>query len=214
MSERENFLNGEQVYTLQHFFEIGVIRFGEFKLKHHENNPSAPPSPFYIDFRLLRSYPASVRFVASLYEHMIAPLKYDFLADIPNAITPITTLISQDLDKGFRSVRLDKKSHGTLEDIDGFLPGDLGKTAVLIDDLATKGTSKFEAIERLRDRGINISDVVVLIDREQGARQDLSKVGIKLHSAFGLTQILDYYLRTDSIDLQRYKLVKDYISTS
>lgn len=214
MRERENFLNGEQIYTLQHFFEIGIIRFGEFKLKHHENNPDAPLSPFYINFRLLRSFPGSVRFVASLYEHMLAPLEYDFLADIPNAITPITSIISQDLDKGFRSVRLDKKSHGMLEDIDGFLPGDLGKTAVLVDDLATQGTSKFEAIKRLRDRGIKVTDVIVLIDREQGASEDLAKRGIRLHSAFGLNQIFDYYLRTNKIDLKRYKLVMDYISGS
>ena len=45
----------------------------------------------------------------------------------------------------------------------------------MIDDLATTGGSKFEAIEKLAAAGLLVSDVVVLIDRQSGAAQALAQ---------------------------------------
>ena len=50
-----------------------------------------------------------------------------------------------------------------------------GETIVIIDDLATTGGSKFEAIEKLTSAGLIVKDVVVLIDRQSGAKESLSK---------------------------------------
>ena len=69
-----------------------------------------------------------------------------------------------------------------------FQPGDV---AVVIDDLATTGESKFEAIDKLRAAGLTVKDIVVVIDREQGARQTLAAAGYRFHALVTLTELLD-----------------------
>ena len=57
----------------------------------------------------------------------------------------------------------------------------------MIDDLATTGESKFEAMDKLQAAGLEVQDVVVLIDRQSGAAQGLAERGCRLHAVFSLT---------------------------
>ncbi len=58
-----------------------------------------------------------------------------------------------------------------------------GERVVVIDDLATTGGSKFEAIDKLTAAGLEVQDVVVLIDRQSGAAEALAQAGYRLHAS-------------------------------
>jgi uridine monophosphate synthetase len=87
--------------------------------------------------------------------------------------------------------RKEAKEYGTKAEIEGeFKPGE---RAVIIDDLATTGGSKFEAIDKLTSAGLQVSDVVVLIDRQSGAAEALAERGYAFHAVFTLTGLLDIW---------------------
>ncbi|MFU8773948.1 MAG: orotate phosphoribosyltransferase, partial [Anaerolineales bacterium] len=185
-------------------FESGCIRFGEFKLK------SGLISPIYIDLRRLAGFPILLSQVAQAYLPILNKLKFDCIAGLPYAGLPIATAISMYSRKPMIYPRKEIKAYGTKAEIEGvFSPGDL---AVLIDDLATTGGSKFEALDKLKSAGLLVSDVVVLIDRQSGAAEDLAKAGYNLHSVFTLSQLLDHWESKMSIPTKQIKSVRDFLS--
>ncbi len=165
--------------------QAGCVQFGEFRLKSGER------SPIYFDLRRLTGDPALLRRAAAAYLLLLAGLSFDRLAAVPYAGLPIATALS--LQSGVPLVypRKELKEHGTGAVVEGgFEPGEV---ALLIDDLATTGGSKFEAIERLAAAGLSVRDVVVLIDRQAGARQALAQAGLRLQAVFTLAQLLDHW---------------------
>jgi len=186
-------------------FDIGAIKFGDFRLKLHDKNPEAPLSPVYIDLRVLRRFPEAKAAAVDVYQELVQPLRFDLLADIPTAATPLVSSLSDRLGVGMVTPRTDAKGHGTGAKIDGLLDSDKGKTAVLIDDLVTRADSKLEAAEILTSQGVAVKDIVVLIDRKQGGKEQLATAGLDLHSALTMGQMLDLYSRTGKISQAVYQ---------
>jgi len=182
-------------------FDIGAIKFGAFKLKLHDAHPEAPLSPIYIDLRILRRFPQAKSAAVDAYQELASNLKFDLLADIPTAATPLVASLSDRLGVGMITPRTDAKAHGTGAKIDGLLASDKGKVALLIDDLVTKADSKLEAAEVLKQNGLVVNDVVVLVDREQGGGEELAEKSLKLHSAMTMTKMLDFYTRVGQISI-------------
>lgn len=180
-------------------FDIGAVKFGDFRLKFHDKNPEAPLSPVYIDLRVLRRFPEAKAAAVDVYQELVHPLEFDLLADIPTAATPLVSSLSDRLGVGMITPRTDDKSHGTGAKIDGLQDLDRGKVAVLIDDLVTRADSKLEAVSILTGQGVRVNDVVVLIDREQGGREQLAAEGFNLHSALTMNRMLDFYVRVERI---------------
>jgi orotate phosphoribosyltransferase len=164
---------------------------GAFKLKLHDQDPNAPLSPFYINLRVLRSYPGLLQATSQVLAGLSRELSFDRLADIPTAATPFVALMSVELGMPMISPRMDVKTHGLTGKIDGVFSQ--GQTALPIDDLVTKATSKIEVVKVLQGNGLVVRDVVVLFDREQGGKEELAAAGLQLHSAVTITELLDHY---------------------
>lgn len=197
-SDPEALTDTQQEFSTR-LFEIGAIKIGNFKLKLHDIHPEAPLSPLYIDLRILRRFPEAKKAAVNVYEELIQPLSFELLADIPTAATPFVSSLSDRLGIGVITPRSDTKSHGSGASVDGLLPTDIGRKAVLIDDLVTHADSKIEAAQTLRNAGMEVHDVVVLIDREIGGKEQLATHGLTLHSAFSIHSMLDFYAKSGRI---------------
>lgn len=196
---------GEQIppALAEGLLQAGCVKFGSFTLK------SGLISPIYIDLRLLASHSALLAEVGAAFIPLLEKLHFDRLAALPYAAMPIGTAIS--LQSGWPMIypRKEAKTYGTRAEIEGqFAPGE---TAVVIDDLATTGGSKFEAIEQLTGAGLVVKDVVVLIDRQSGAREALEKEGYQLHAVLTLTGLLDIWERSGRVPTEQIEAVRQFL---
>jgi len=90
-------------------------------------------------------------------------------------------------------------------------PDDVGKTIVVLDDLITSANSKIEAIDLFEAEGLVVKDVVVLVDREQGGKEELAKRGITLHAALTQRPMLAHLRDSGNITSAQYEEVIAYL---
>lgn len=184
--------------------EAGCIKFGEFTLK------SGLKSPIYIDLRQIITYPKLLADIAQAYLPLLATLRFSRIAGLPYAAIPIATAISLAGNYPMIYPRKEVKAYGTKAEIEGEYHA--GETVVVIDDLATTGGSKFEAIEKLTGAGLVVRDVVVLVDRQSGAKESLAEAGYSMHAVLTINEMLDHWEKTGKVEKEKIEATRKFLS--
>ena len=146
-------------------------------------------APIYINCRPLISDPAVRGLVLACahYRFHAEGLSADCIAGGETAGIPFGAWLARDLDKPFVYVRKKAKSYG----IDARIEGNAKGRVLLFEDLITDGGSKLGFIEAIRNAGCEIEDCLVVVDREGGGMEALSRLAVSLHALTTLSTCLE-----------------------
>jgi uridine monophosphate synthetase len=203
MTDESRISSNELSALADRLLSAGCIKFGDFTLK------SGLKSPIYIDLRQIITYPKLLEQIGAAYLPLLKELKFDRIAGLPYAAIPIATAISLAGNYPMIYPRKEAKSYGTKAEIEGEYHA--GETAVIIDDLATTGGSKFEAIEKLTGAGLVVKDVVVLVDRQSGAKESLEQAGYSMHAVLTISQLLDHWEKTGKVEKEKIEATREFL---
>ncbi|MEC4847761.1 MAG: orotate phosphoribosyltransferase [Nitrosarchaeum sp.] len=162
-----------------------IIKFGDFTLA------SGKKSSYYVDLRLIPSYPHQFRTMVKNLQNNIAEDigldSFDSLVSVPTGGLIIASALAIEIVKPLIYVRSKPKDYGTTKSVEGQIHK--GMRVVMIDDVATTGGSVVNAIKLLKDANITIEDAYVIVNRMEGAEEALKELGVKLHSLTNVMQI-------------------------
>lgn len=187
-------------------YAIGAVKFGSFTLK------SGMQSPIYLDLRMIISYPKLLKEICTILWEKIENLHCDLICGVPYTALPIASCLSVAHDIPMILRRKEMKDYGTRKMVEGVFQK--GQTCLVVEDLITSGISVLETIESLEKEGLQVRDVVVIMNREQGGKEDLEKKGYFVHCLFGMEDLLQILLAEKKIDSATYESVAEFIKNS
>ena len=148
---------------------------GEFLLR------SGRTSREYFDKYLFESCPAILSSVAQAMAKMLPP-GTEVLAGLEMGGIPVTTMLSHYTDIDCIFVRKKQKAYGTCKLAEGVNFD--GRQVVVIEDVVTSGGQILESVAQLRDLGAHVKDVLCVIDREAGGKENLAAMELTLRPLF------------------------------
>ena len=170
-------------------YEKKIIRFGDFTLA------SGKKSPYYIDLRLVPSFPHEYRKMIKELQNLIAEdvgfENFHSLVSVPTGGLVVAASLAIEIVKPLIYVRKRAKEHGTSKAVEGVTCHDM--KLLMIEDVVTSGGSVINAIKSIKEEKMVIADAYAIVDRMEGAAQALQAEGVKLHSLLtinDITQIL------------------------
>ncbi len=162
-------------------YKLGIIKFGRFTLK------SGIESPFYVDLRPLSSDPKILKLLANYLLDMLPLDNFDLICGVPYAALPMATAMSLESYLPLIIKRKEAKTYGTKKILEGIYTK--GQNCLLVEDVITSGTSLLETIPEIENEGITVSDIVVVLDRQQGGKEILEHKGFRVHTLFTITEV-------------------------
>jgi orotidine 5'-phosphate decarboxylase len=186
-------------------YKLEIIKFGKFTLK------IGIESPFYVDLRPLASDP---KILKKLAEHLLEILpkdtKLDLICGVPYAALPMATVMS--LLSGIPLImkRKEAKGYGTKKLIEGIYKQ--GQSCLLVEDVITSGKSLLETIAEVEKEGLKVSDIVVVLDRQQGGKELLEQKGYRVHTLFTITEVMKILHEAGEIDNEQVAKIHDFLA--
>jgi orotate phosphoribosyltransferase/uridine monophosphate synthetase len=196
-------------------WDLGAVQFGDFTL-----GRSTFHSPIYINLRLLISKPRALRRAARLMHDEVRSLQsmrrphvapFDRVAGIPFGGLHLATAFSLSSNTPMVYIHPAKERDAATPFLEGIY--NRGETVLLLDDLTTSGGNVIEAAAFLGLSGLRVKDIVVLLDRQEGAKERLKLNGYNLISILGLESLLNYLMASGKIEEDWYRKTIDYMSS-
>jgi len=158
-------------------YQNDAIKFGNFKLS------SGKDSPYYIDLRIVPSFPHQfrkmVKTLQSLISEKIGLDNFDSIASVPTSGLVIASALAIETVKPLIYIRQKPKDYGTENVIEGKIAD--GSRVLLVDDVATTGLSLLNAVKVLRASKMVVTDAFTIINRFEGARELLASENVRLY---------------------------------
>ena len=159
--------------------DVALLR-GTFTLR------SGRTSNYYLDKYLFSTRPEVLRQLGVLFRQRIDQLRdayrIDRLAGAELGGIPLVTAASLETGLPCVFVRNKKKDYGTAKQLEGVL--NKGDGIVIVEDVATTGGQALEAAGVLKEAGASVLAIIATIDRQEGARENVEKSGIRFESLF------------------------------
>ena len=192
-----------QTTLITSLYQIGAIQFGEFTLK------SDQTSSIYLNLRKIISYPDLLRQVATAMWKKIHDSTFDLVCGVPYTALPIATCFSLDHHIPMIMRRKEKKDYGTKQMIEGeYKPG---QSCLIIEDVITSGGSIIETATELEAAGLQVNDVIALVDREQGGRENLSR-HFRPHTILTLSEILNTLKHSNLLKNEEQRCIEAFLN--
>lgn len=189
-------------------FHSGCLKFGAFKIK------SGALSPYYIDLACLLSSPKDLCTIAEAAADRIRKImavdKIDKLGSIELKGALILPSIAYKVDLPCVIVRKEEKSYGATGRTAGAEVAK-GEHVLFFDDVVSEGLSKLEGIKPLEELGADVKDVMVVVDREQGGRENLEKLGYKVHAIAKISEVVDRLFKSSHLSERQANDVLNYV---
>jgi orotate phosphoribosyltransferase len=188
-------------------YKNDIIKFGDFTLASGKN------SSYYIDLRLVPSYPHQFREMIKNLQNLIIEKTglddFDSLASVPTGGLVVASALAIEIVKPLIYVRNKPKEHGTTKSIEGKISA--GMKVVMIDDVVTTGTSVLNGIKQLKEAGLSISDMYVIINRLEGAEKVLNDVGVQTHQLTDILEITNVLFQEKLVDEEIFEKIKNQV---
>ena len=185
-----------------------IIKFGDFTLA------SGKSSSYYVDLRLVPSYPHEFRMMVKHLENQITEDigldNFESIVSVPTGGLVIASALAIETVKPLIYVRSKPKNYGTSKSVEGKIHD--GMKVVMIDDVATTGSSVLNATKSLTEVNVPVKDAYVIVDRMEGATEALKELGVKMHSILNILQIAEVLYEQKLIDVEILDKVKKQIS--
>jgi orotate phosphoribosyltransferase len=186
----------------------GIIKFGDFTLA------SGKKSSYYVDLRMVPSYPHQfrrmIKYLQNLISEQVGFDNFDAVASVPTGGLVIASSLAFELVKPLVYVRSQAKEHGTGRLVEGMVNS--GMKILVVDDVATTGGSVAGGIKELKKAGAKVSDVYVIVNRLEGAKESLQKEGVTLHHLLDIFEIAKILHQEKLIDDSIFEKVKKQTS--
>ena len=191
-------------------YTSGCLKFGSFKIK------SGATSPYYIDLARLLSSPKQLCFIADLaaeqVKRIMASVRIDKLASIELKGALIVPSIACKVNVPCIVVRKEEKAYGVTGRIAG---ADVAKgdNILFFDDVISEGLSKIEGIKPLQELGGNVKHLLVVVNREQGGKENLEKLGFKVNALVKISDIVNSLYKNKHISKEQASEVLSYVKS-
>ncbi len=185
-------------------YNHGLFKIGIFKLA------SGKISPYYIDLRMIPSYPVLYRKFMKLAMRLLirTNVEFDVIAGIETAGIVHASYLGCIMNKPIAYIRKKPKTHGTMKLVEGIIQN---KRVLLVDDVATTGRSLEHGVKAIVNEGGRIKYALVLIDRLEGASQRLRKYNVKLLSVLRIDSVIAVLKNRNLLSNEELKLIIDYM---
>lgn len=155
-----------------------VVKFGKFTLS------SGKESDYYVNMKMAITDPKILKSIAKIVSDQINRNEIDKVAGPALGAIPIVTAVSLESSIPMLMIRKSKKGYGTSELIEGNLLD--GDSVIVIEDVTTTGNSLIKAIKALEDNGGKVKRAFVVVDRAEGAIENLKQEGIELEAILSI----------------------------
>lgn len=187
-----------------------AIKFGDFNLS------SGKKSAYYIDLRIIPSFPHQFRKMIKHLQNNIAEKigldNFDCIASVPTSGLVIASALAIETVKPLVYIRQKPKDYGTGSLIEGKITQ--GTKILLVDDVGTTGQSLINAIKALKEAKMIVTDAFVIVNRFEGARELLASEGVKLHEIMDVIQISSLLYDEKLLDVQTFERIKKQMNGS